>query len=120
LVQDIFTFGPEEMLSISPAVMEHRLNVSPIHRPVVQKKRHVGPERAVASMAEVEMLLETGFIRECQYPKWILNAVVIPPTPTARSVTFSYFLLNFWGETDHFQTKSLMINPSNQRKHKTF
>jgi len=37
--KDVFMFGPEEMLGIAPTVMEHRLNVDPHHRPVIQKKR---------------------------------------------------------------------------------
>ena len=68
LYRDVFRFGPEEIPGIAPTVMEHRLNVDPIHRPVVQKKRHIGPERAVVANVEVQKLLEVGFIRECQYP----------------------------------------------------
>jgi len=63
--KDVFAFGPEEMSGIAPTVMEHRLNVDPHHRPVVQKKRHMGPERAGTAIAEVQKLLEAGFIREC-------------------------------------------------------
>ena len=55
-------FGPEEMPGIAPTVMEHRLNMNPLHRPVVQKKRHIGPERAVAANVKVQKLLEVGFI----------------------------------------------------------
>jgi len=60
--KDVFAFEPEEMPSITPTVMEHRLNVYPRHRLVVQKKRHMGPERAHAANAEVQKLLEAGFI----------------------------------------------------------
>ena len=67
--RDVFAFTHEEMFGIAPTVMEHRLNVDPLHRPVVQKKRHMGPERAAAANAEVQKLLEAGFIRECQYPE---------------------------------------------------
>jgi len=65
------------MPGISSAVMEHQLNVNPAHKPVVQKERHVGPERAVAATAEVHKLLEADFIREYQYPKWISTVVLI-------------------------------------------
>jgi len=30
---------------------------------------------------------------------------VTPPAPRARSVTFSYLLLNFWGEMDKVSPK---------------
>jgi len=57
------------MPGIDLVVMEHRLNVDPAHKLVVQKKRHMGPERAEVATAEVQKLLEARFIRECQYPK---------------------------------------------------
>jgi len=64
--QDICAFGPEEMPSINPAVMEYRLNVDLAHKSVVQKKRRMGPERTVAATTVVQKVLEAGFIRECQ------------------------------------------------------
>ena len=58
-------------------VMEHGLNVDPLYKPVIQKKCHMGPERAAAANAEVQKLLEAGFIRECQYHEWISNVVLV-------------------------------------------
>jgi len=63
--KDVFIFGSEEMPSIAPTVIEHRLNVDPLHRPVVQKRHHMGLERAVVANAKVQKLLKAGFIREC-------------------------------------------------------
>ena len=37
----------------------------------------MGPERATAANAEVQKLLEAEFIRECQYPEWISNVVLV-------------------------------------------
>ena len=65
------------MPGIPPTVMEHQLNADPHHRPVMQKKRHMGPERAAAANAEVQKLLKAEFIRECQYPEWISNVVFV-------------------------------------------
>jgi len=44
---------------------------------VIQKRRHIGPERAVAATAKVQKLLEAGFIQECQYPKWISIIILV-------------------------------------------
>jgi len=82
---DVFAFGPEEMPNISPNVMEHNLNVDPTYKPVVQKKRHLGLERAAAATAEVQKLLEAGFVRERQYLEWISNVVLVKkPNDTWR------------------------------------
>ena len=75
--KDVFTFGPEEIPGIAPIVMEHRFMADPQHKPVVQKKHHMGPERAAAANAEVQKLLEVGFVQECHYPKWISNVVLV-------------------------------------------
>ena len=65
------------MPDINPAVMEHRLNVDLLHKSVIKKKRHIGPERTPATTPEVQKLLEAGFIRECQYNEWISNVVLV-------------------------------------------
>lgn len=67
--KDIFAFGPDEMPDIFATVIEHRLNANPRHKPIVQKKRHMGPERAATTNTEVQKLLEAGFIRDYQYPE---------------------------------------------------
>jgi len=36
--QDVFTFEPSEMPGIAPEVMQHKLNVDPSHKPVIQKR----------------------------------------------------------------------------------
>ena len=73
----MFAFGPEEIPGIAPTVIEHWLNVDPLHRSVVQKKRHMGLEREAAANAEVQKLLQARFIRECQYLEWISNVVLV-------------------------------------------
>jgi len=54
---------------VHPAVIEHRLNVDPNDKPMIKKKRYMGPKQATAGTADVQKLLEAGFIRECYYPE---------------------------------------------------
>ena len=49
----------------------------PDHRPVVQKRRKLAPERVGIVMEEVSRLLAIGVIREIQYPLWLSNTVVV-------------------------------------------
>ena len=37
----------------------------------------MGAERSVAAATEVKKLLEAGFIRECHYPNWVSNVVLV-------------------------------------------
>ena len=76
------------MSGIDPAIMEHRLNADPLHKSVIQKKRQMRLERAAATAAEVQKLLEVGFISECQYSEWISNVVLVKnPNGTWRMCT---------------------------------
>jgi len=90
----VFRFGPEEKPDIAPNVMEHRLNVDPRRKPVVQKKRHMRPERAAATNAEVQKLLEAGFFGECQYPEWISNEVLVKKPNGAWRMCMDFINLN--------------------------
>jgi len=39
--------------------------------------RALGVERSATVVVEVENLFKAGFIRECQYPEWVLNVVLV-------------------------------------------
>jgi len=63
--KNVFAFDPSKMLGIARDVIQHRLNVDPNHKPIIQKKRHLGTKRSTAAATEVKKLLEARFLREC-------------------------------------------------------
>jgi len=65
------------MTGISTEVISHDLNVDPTLKPVKQKRRKLGPDRAEAVNAKVVRLLKAGLIREVKYPEWLANPVVV-------------------------------------------
>ncbi|CAL9227009.1 unnamed protein product, partial [Arabidopsis halleri] len=65
------------MPGIDPSVICHELNVDPSFKPVKQKRRKLGVERAKVVNDEVDKLLKIGSIREVQYPEWVANTVVV-------------------------------------------
>ena len=65
------------MPGIDPSVTAHRLNVDPTYKPIKQKRRKLGPERAKAVNDEVDRLLQAGSIAEVKYPDWLANPVVV-------------------------------------------
>uniref|UniRef100_A0A2N9IYR7 Uncharacterized protein n=1 Tax=Fagus sylvatica TaxID=28930 RepID=A0A2N9IYR7_FAGSY len=75
--QDIFAWSVYDAPGVSPDLASHTLNIKPEHRPVVQKRRKLAPERATIVLEEVERLLASGAIREVQYPAWLSNTVVV-------------------------------------------
>ena len=65
------------MGGIDPAVITHRLNVSPSFKPVKQKRRSFAPERQKAINEKVSKLLQAYAIREVEYPEWLANVVLV-------------------------------------------
>ena len=72
-----FAWTTEDMLGIDHEIAAHQLNVDPSFKPVKQKRRKLGPERAKVVNEEVDRLLKSGLIREVKYPNWLANTVVV-------------------------------------------
>jgi hypothetical protein len=64
-------------VGVSRDVMEHQLQVNPSAKPKKQKLRKMSNEKAEASRAEVQRLLDVGFIREVTYSQWLANVVMV-------------------------------------------
>ena len=67
-----------DMLGIHPAIASHRLNVLASLRPIRQKVLRFHPNRQKIIQSEVKKLIAVGFIREVDYPEWLVNVVVVP------------------------------------------
>ena len=72
-----FAWSIEDMTVIDPSITTHELNADPSYKPVKQKRRELGPERARAVNDEVSRLLKVGLIVEVQYSEWLANPVVV-------------------------------------------
>ena len=75
--KDVFAWKKADMGGIDPAVITHRLNVSPSFKPVNQKRRSFTLERQKAINEEVGKLLQEGAIREVEYPEWLAKVVLV-------------------------------------------
>ena len=74
---DVFAWSHGDMPSISPKVIQHKLNVDSEKKPVQQRRQVFTLERNQAITDEVNKLLSAGFIREVYYPKWLANVVIV-------------------------------------------
>ncbi|CAA0822248.1 Unknown protein, partial [Striga hermonthica] len=73
---DVFAWKHEDMKGIDPGVA-HKLNLDRTVRPVVQKRRKLGPDRQKALEEEVNKLIDNKFINEARYPTWVSNPVLV-------------------------------------------
>ena len=72
-----FAWAAVDMQGIDINITCHELNIDQTFKPVKQKRRKLGPERASAVNDEVEKLLKVGSITEVRYPDWLANPVVV-------------------------------------------
>ncbi|XP_012839468.1 PREDICTED: uncharacterized protein LOC105959853 [Erythranthe guttata] len=75
--KDVFAWSYKEMPGLDPKVAIHHLSVKKGARPVKQGQRRFRPELVPAIEAEVNKLIDVGFIREVKYPTWISSIVPV-------------------------------------------
>jgi hypothetical protein len=74
---DVFTWQASDLTGVSKDIIEHKLQMNPLARPRKQKLRKMSDEKVAAVKAEVQKLLDAGFIHEVQYPSWLVNVVMV-------------------------------------------
>jgi hypothetical protein len=65
---DVFTWQISNMPGIPREVIEHKLGIDPLYKPIKQKERRYTPEKCKTIQQEVNKLLEARFIRLVDYP----------------------------------------------------
>jgi hypothetical protein len=73
----VFTWRTSDLTRVSRDIIEHKLQVNPSARPRKQRLHKMLDERIIAAKAEVQRLLDAGFIREVDYPCWLANVVMV-------------------------------------------
>ncbi|XP_072056333.1 uncharacterized protein [Arachis hypogaea] len=74
---DLFAWTSGDMPGIDPSIITHKLAINPAARPIAQKKRNLGTEKRLASMAEAKKLIDANFIREIRFTTWLANIVMV-------------------------------------------
>lgn len=82
------------MTGIHPSVASHQLNVLTTSKPIRQKVKRFHLDRQKVIQDEMEKLLEGGFVREVEYPEWLVNVVVVPKKERKWRVCVDYTNLN--------------------------
>ena len=74
---DCFAWEYHEMAGLSRDLVEHRLLIKASFRPYKQLVRHFNPIIYDRIKAEINRLLDVGFIWSCHYADWISNIVPV-------------------------------------------
>jgi hypothetical protein len=82
------------MPGIPKEMIEHKLGIDPLYKPVKQKERRYTPERQETIWQEVHKLLKAGFIRQVDYPDSLANPVLLEKTIDSTRMCIDYTSLN--------------------------
>ncbi|CAA0836868.1 Unknown protein, partial [Striga hermonthica] len=91
---DVFAWKHEDMKGIDPKVACHRLNIDKTVKPVIQKRRKLGPDRQQALEEEVSKLVDNKFVKETKYPTWVSNPVLVKKANGAWRLCIDFSDLN--------------------------
>nr|KYP45457.1 Transposon Ty3-I Gag-Pol polyprotein [Cajanus cajan] len=74
---DLFAWTAADMPGIDPSFHYHRLSICRDAKPIAQKKRKMGGERAQAVREETIKLFQARFIKEVKYSTWLANVIMV-------------------------------------------
>jgi hypothetical protein len=74
---DVFAWSTSDLIGVNRDIIEHKLQVNPSMKSKKQKLHKMSDEKVEAARAEVQRLLDVGFIREVTYPELLANFVMV-------------------------------------------
>jgi hypothetical protein len=82
------------MPGIPREVIEHKLDIDLVFKPIKQKERRYTPERRETIRVAVNKLLEAGFIEPVDYPSSLANPVIVEKLDGSWRMCIDYTSLN--------------------------
>jgi len=76
--QDIFAWLYQDMPSLNPNIVQHRLPLNPEYSPVKKMLQRMKPEMSLKIKEEVKKQFKAGFLAVARYPEWVANIVPVP------------------------------------------
>jgi len=76
--KDVFAWSYQDIPSLDPDIIQHKLPLKPKCPPIKQKLRRMKPEMALKIKEKVEKQFNAGFLAVAKYPQWVENVVSVP------------------------------------------
>ena len=100
--RDIFAWSYKDLKGIPPEIAQHRIPLIPGAIPVRQKERRMNPQLQLVVKAELEKLLQAGFIKPVEITDWVSPMVLVKKKNGKLRVCIDYRKLNKNTQKDHF------------------
>ena len=99
---DTFAWSYNELKEIPKEMVEHRILLVPGSKSVRQKERRMNPRLQLLVKAELERLLQAGFMTPVEITNWIFPMVLVKKKNEKLRVCVDYRKLNHCTQKDHF------------------
>ncbi len=100
--RDIFAWSYKDLKGIPPEITQHRIPLIPGAIPIRQKERRMNPQLQLVVKAELEKLLQAGFIKPVEITDWVSPMVLVKKKNGKLRVCIDYRKLNKNTQKDHF------------------
>ena len=100
--RDIFAWSYKDLKGIPPEIVQHTIPLIPGALPIRQKERRMNPRLQLVVKAELEKLLEAGFIKPVEITDWVSPMVLVKKKNGKLRVCIDYRRLNKATQKDHF------------------
>jgi len=100
--KDVFAWSYQDMPSLDPSIVQHKLPSKPECPPVKQKLLSMKPEVSLKIKEEVEKQFNAGFLAVARYPQWVANVVPVPKKDGKVRMCVDYRDLNRTSPIDNF------------------
>jgi hypothetical protein len=91
-------------------VIEQKLDIDPAFKPIKQKERRYTPETRETIQVEVNKLLEAGFIKPVDYPRWLTNPVLVEKPDGSWRMCIDYTtLINYLKHVQELRIEGLLV-----------
>jgi hypothetical protein len=99
---DVFAWSISDLVGVSRYIIKHSLQVNRVAKLRKQKLHKMSEEKVEATKADVERLLDAGFIKEVTYPQWFTNVVMVWKNNRKWRMCTDFTDLNKWCPKDDF------------------
>jgi len=89
-----FAWSSTDMLEIDPEFLCHCLTMDEKVKTIAQKRRIFNEEKRLAMREETQKLHVAGHIREIQYPKWLVNVVMVKKASGKWRICIAFIDIN--------------------------